>query len=172
MLLIEKLKEIIEEEKMELRESIVLTNDDERDVIVILDDAAETTDEWKILETHKVFEAYDFLKNEGLIFRKLGLKSLEKAIKEFNEWEGSAAIFLDTDDGEFETSVYFNDLSSSQSIPGNNFVSVYEKDEISGSKRIAARRREFIIKFSRLILEGYDPMQAQYKLADEFPLFN
>lgn len=97
-------------------------------------------------------------------------ESLEIAIKEFNDYYGAARIYIDTSDGEFETSIYASDLHMNGSFSEDEYIAVYSKTEVEGNKRIADKRRSYILRFVELIAEGYNLMQAEDKLLDEFPM--
>lgn len=62
---------------------------------------------------------------------KLDMKSLDVAIREFNEWSRAARIYLDTSDGIFETSVYANDMQMEAQSSTKNYVCVFYKSEFN-----------------------------------------
>ncbi len=97
---------------------------------------------------------------------QMNLESLETAIKDFNDWEKGARIYVDLRDGYFNTDVYHNDVQQDQSISPSNFMCVYSKGEREGHIRIGLKRREYITQYSRLILDGWEPDQAAYELAE------
>ncbi len=102
------------------------------------------------------------------VWIKMNIESLEQAIKEFNDWDKAARIYLDTTDGYFNTDVYHNDVQMVQSITDERYVAVYEKDEIRGQLRIAEKRKAYIVKYARLVLDGWEPMQVEDYLVNEF----
>lgn len=97
----------------------------------------------------------------------MNIKSLECAIREFNEWNGAARLYLNCNDGCFETGVYKNGVDMVQTISTDNYVCVYSKNEFEGNINIGAKRREYVIRFARMILDGVDPGQAEYQLAEK-----
>ena len=94
--------------------------------------------------------------------------SLEVAISEFNDWNKGARLCLDIEDGCFETSVYHNDVMMSETFSTDNFKTVYVKTEIEGNITIGKKRKEYIIKLSELLLDGWESYQAQYELAEYY----
>lgn len=101
---------------------------------------------------------------------EMNMESLDKAIKEFNDWNHAARIYIDLEDGMFETQVYSNGVQMAENFSEENFVAVYTKDEYEDVK-IADKRKEYIIEYARLILDGTEPTLAEYELADSFPFF-
>lgn len=95
-------------------------------------------------------------------------KTLLQAIEDFNEWNGAARLYFDMEDGTFNTSVYHNDVGMTETFSSDNFVSVYGKNEVGGNIKIGTKRKEYVIKFANLLLEGYYPDQVEYQLADEY----
>lgn len=102
------------------------------------------------------------------VWIKMNIESLDQAIADFNEWGKGARIYLDTTDGYFSADVYHNDAQMSQSITDESFVAVYEKDEIRGQLRIAEKLKAYIVKYARLVLDGWEPLQAEDHLVNEF----
>lgn len=127
--------------------------------------AIETTVNKGKLPLYLLEEAIKYEKKRGITM-ELNIESLEKAIVDFNDWDGAAGIFLDMDDGYFEVNVYINTMQMESQSPSDNFVSVYSKEEFSGDKEIKEMGKNYIIEYSKLVLDGWEPMQAQYKLAD------
>lgn len=92
--------------------------------------------------------------------------SLNNAISEFNDWEKGARLYFDITDGTFETAVYHNDVMMVETFSDDNFNVVYSKNEIEGYIKIGKKRKAYIIKFSELLLDGWEPHQAEYELAE------
>lgn len=99
---------------------------------------------------------------------KIDIESLDHAISEFNDWNKGARLYLDITDGCFETSVYHNDVMMSETFSSDNFKTVYVKTEIEGNVTIGKKRKEYIIKLSELLLDGWESYQAQYQLAEYY----
>lgn len=97
---------------------------------------------------------------------KIDKESLDNAIAEFNEWNGPARIYINKNDGKFDTSVYLNDVSMSETYSVDNYIAVYSKQEIE-TKKIGAKRRNFIERYAELIMDDMDTSQAKYKLFEE-----
>lgn len=97
---------------------------------------------------------------------KLNEETLNKAIEEFNDWTGAARIYLDKNDGCFETAVYPNDVTMTETFSCDNFVAVYSKQETE-NKNIGNKRKNYIVNYSDLIIKGWDILQAKYKLFEE-----
>lgn len=67
---IKKLYALIEEKGRILADHIEFENDGGRDIILIKDVDAETTDEMFVFETYSEYEAYEFLESKGLLNNK------------------------------------------------------------------------------------------------------
>jgi|SRR5699024_7857511 len=98
----------------------------------------------------------------------MNIESLERAIEEFNDWKKGARIYLDLSDGCFETSVYNNDVNMSETFSTDEYVVVYSKLEIDGDVKINKGRKEYIIKLSKLLLDGWEIWEAEYELSNEY----
>lgn len=94
--------------------------------------------------------------------------SLNNAISEFNDWKKGARIYLDLSDGCFETAVYHNDVMMSQTFSNDNYVTVYSKIETEGNIKIGEKRKEYIIKLTNLLLDGWEIWEAEYELAEDY----
>lgn len=64
---IEELKSLIEETGKELNDRIEFENDGGRDIIIVTDNEAETTDEAFLFESYGPYETLEFLENEGYL---------------------------------------------------------------------------------------------------------
>lgn len=96
----------------------------------------------------------------------INVETLEHAIRKFNDWEGGARIYLDLNDGCFETSVYVNDVGMVQTFSDDNFISVFSKEERDETV-IEEMERKRIERYADLVLNGWEPIQAEYKLYEE-----
>ncbi len=99
---------------------------------------------------------------------EINTESLAQAIEEFNHWEKAARIYIDTNDGYFETSVYGSDLQMTETMSEDNFIALYSKDEVEGNLHISEKRKAYIIKYAQLILDGWEPHQANYEMLKEY----
>lgn len=98
------------------------------------------------------------------------MESLDQAIKDFNEWNGAALLYFNKAEGYFNTEVFGNDVQATQTFLTEGNYGVYSKSERDGSEmNIGKVRKEYILDFVKLIMEGYEPMQAEYELADKYP---
>lgn len=98
------------------------------------------------------------------------MESLGQAIKDFNEWNGAALLYFNKAEGYFNTEVFGNDVQATQTFLTEGNYGVYSKSERDGSEmNIGKVRKEYILDFVKLIMEGYEPMQAEYELADKYP---
>lgn len=99
---------------------------------------------------------------------KIDTESLEEAISEFNDWHKGARLYLDITDGCFETSVYHNDVMMSETFSTDNFKVVYSKIESDSHINIGEKRKEYILKLSELLLDGWEFDVAQYNVAEYY----
>lgn len=90
----------------------------------------------------------------------MNIESLDKAIEEFNDWKGAARIYLDTDDGYFETNVYHNTMQMESNLSTSNYVVVFDKEDERRNKKAD---KDYILRYSRLVLDGWDLMQAMFE---------
>lgn len=114
----------------------------------------------------KVWIDENWIAENGVDDVVINVDSLDDAIKDFNDWGKGASIVLDKNDGYFSTVVYHNDVQAVQSRSPKNFITVYYKDEIDGQIKIGPKRRNYIEQYASLIIDGWTPDQADYKLSD------
>lgn len=111
------------------------------------------------------FNYYITIKNE----EEEMMKSLDKAIKDFNDWTRTALLVFDKEKKTFDTLVFGNDVQRTENVLNEGVYGVFSKSEIYGDKQITDERKEYIIDYVSLLLEGYDAGQAEYKLFDKYP---
>lgn len=99
---------------------------------------------------------------------KIDMNTLDKAIKHFNEWEGVALIYLNTNEGYFETEVYHNDVQATETVLAEGICGVYRKND-RGSIYIGGRRKQYILEKSGMLMEGLDAATIDYRLMDKYP---
>jgi hypothetical protein len=93
-------------------------------------------------------------------------ESLNEAIEDFNNWSKAAKVYFNKKEGYFFTEVFVNDVNATATIPSDGIVAVYSKDEIRGNKKITELRKEYIERYTKLLLEGRDSWQAEMDLAE------
>lgn len=93
----------------------------------------------------------------------LDLVSLDEQIKYFNDWNSSANLLLDLRDNSFETQVFRNDPAIGSNVLTEDYVVIISKNERS-NKQIGKVRRENIIKFCEMVLDGESPDVASYHI--------
>lgn len=97
-------------------------------------------------------------------------ESLDQAIEDFNSWDHAAMLYFNKDEGYFNTEVFSNDIQAGETFLTDGNYGIYSKsDRASKRANIGEARKEYIIDFAKLIMDGYDSMQAQYELADKYP---
>lgn len=64
---IEELQKLIEETEKKLDDRIEFENDGGRDIIIVTDNEAETSDESFLFESYGHYETLEFLENEGYL---------------------------------------------------------------------------------------------------------
>lgn len=97
-------------------------------------------------------------------------ESLDQAIEDFNSWDHAALLYFNKEEGYFNTEVLANDLHATETFLTDGNYGIYSKsDRASNRANIGEARKEYIIDFAKLIMDGYDAMQAQYELADKYP---
>lgn len=96
----------------------------------------------------------------------MDLKSLDVAIKDFNDWEGPARIYYNKEDKYFTTGVYHNGIDQAQTMSTDEFVQVFHKGEFDNYP-INNRRREYIIEFARMVDGGYPAADIMYIIDSE-----
>ncbi len=97
-------------------------------------------------------------------------ESLDQAIEDFNSWNHAALLYFNKEEGYFNTEVFANDLHATETFLTDGNYGIYSKsDRASKRANIGKVRKEYIIDFAKLIMDGYDAMQAQYELADKYP---
>lgn len=96
---------------------------------------------------------------------EMDLKSLEVAIKEFDDWEGPASIYYSKKEKYFYTVVYFNGISQAESFLSNQFVKVFHKGEFDNFK-INEKRKRYIIEFAKMVDKGYRSDEIEYYLIE------
>jgi hypothetical protein len=94
-------------------------------------------------------------------------ETLETSIQDFNEWEGSAKIYFNKEEGYFFTEVFHNDIQAVQTVPAENVYAIISKKETQGNFRIGEKRKSYIKKMAEKLLDGLDYAQATYDLAEE-----
>lgn len=97
----------------------------------------------------------------------MNIKSLDKAIKEFNENKRPARIYFDKKDNSFHTSVYFNDIEMSNTFSVENFVSIFSKIEEQAHLKLDEHGKSYIIEYANLVLDGMETYQIDYELAEK-----
>lgn len=95
----------------------------------------------------------------------LDMESLNEAIKDFNMWNKGAWLYYNQAENYFNCEVFANDVIQSQTGISDDCFVVFAKNEVDGSTSIAKKRTKYIIDFVELVLDGWSPMQAEYKLA-------
>lgn len=109
----------------------------------------------------KIYEYY-----EEMI--KMEMETLDQAIKDFNEWSGAALIYYNKKEGYFNTEVFANDLHRSQTVLSEDCFGIFSKTERETTLRVGEKRRQFIIEFVELVLDGWEPFQADYQLVRKY----
>lgn len=110
------------------------------------------------------------LYNYYLKEREKMMESLDQAIEDFNSWNRAALIYFNKSEGYFNTEVFTNDVQATQTFLTEGNYGVYSKSERDGSEmNVGKVRKEYILDLAKLIMEGYDIMQAKYELADKYP---
>lgn len=92
------------------------------------------------------------------------MQTLEKAIHEFNEWNGAARIYYNTEDKDFSSSVYINDVDMVQTHSTAEYVTVYSKGERDQDRNIEEAQKQYILKFVEMLEDGWEPHQIEYQL--------
>ena len=105
----------------------------------------------------------DFFSSDELIAT---IEALDQAIIEFNNWEGAAKIYFKKETEIFFTEVFSNDIAASQTVPNKGIYSVLGKGEFEGNKKIGKKRKAYINNFVSLLLQGWEPFQAEYELSE------
>ena len=95
------------------------------------------------------------------------MDSLDQAIKDFSNRNGSACITYDKTDGKFLTEVFLNDVQASQAVKANeSAVVIFRKSERETMANIGPKTKAYILEFVKLLHNGYEPHEAEYHLAD------
>jgi|SRR5690625_1585007 len=95
----------------------------------------------------------------------MDLKSLDVAIKDFNEWEGPARINYNKDTKEFSAQVFHSPIDQAHAIGHSVFISVFEKRQFDRLP-IGKKRKAYIIKFAEMLEKGYSPDFIEYNLIE------
>lgn len=92
---------------------------------------------------------------------------LEKAIKDFNNWGHSATLYVNLEEGYFNTEVFPNDVAKSENVFADGVYGVMGKSDRDNNRNIGEKRKAYILDYTQLLLEGYEPASAEYQLMEK-----
>lgn len=95
----------------------------------------------------------------------MNIQSLDQAIQDFNKWNRSAFIYYNQEENYFNTEVFADDVQMAGVVLSNGNFIVFRKNERE-NKQIGKIRKQYIVDYVKLVLEGYEPFQAEYKLSE------
>lgn len=95
------------------------------------------------------------------------ITSLNQAIEEFNGWSKAAALYYNHKDHYFSTEVFHSDVQRSGTVFSDDCVVIVSKSEVQTFK-VGQKRREYVLDFVDLILEGSSADQAEYELMQKY----
>lgn len=98
------------------------------------------------------------------------IKGFEKAIEDFNKWNGPAWLYINVKEGYIDTEVFHNDVGKSQTVLKDGCYCIFSKSERE-NYQIGEKRRKYIEEFSSLVQKGWEPYQIEYHLAGKYFLF-
>lgn len=93
---------------------------------------------------------------------------LEESIKEYNDWGHSATLYVNLEEGYFNTEVFSNDVSKSENMFVDGVYGVMSKSDRDNNKNIGEKRKTYILDYTQLLLEGYEPASAEYQLMEKY----
>lgn len=103
---------------------------------------------------------------EGVI--KVENETLEQAIRDFNNWSGPAILYYSRRRGYYDVEVFANDVQATQAVLSDDCFIVWSKTELE-QDHIDNLHRECILDLVELVLDGWEPHQAEYQLASKYP---
>lgn len=92
---------------------------------------------------------------------------LDEAIANFNDWNRAAVLYVNIHEGYFETIVFHNDVEKAETVFTDGVYGIFNKEE-RGDRKIGDKEKNYILDYTRLIIDGYTPTQADYKLMDDY----
>lgn len=98
---------------------------------------------------------------------KINVETLDKAIADFNNWNRSAVLYYNQKENYFSTEVFLNDVQQAESVFSKDCFGILSKNDHERF-RIGEIRRKYIIEYVDLVLDGWDPFQAEYQLLKKY----
>lgn len=94
-------------------------------------------------------------------------EGLDEAIKEFNEWNHAAVIYVNMEEKYFATETFPNDVAKAENCFAEGVYGVASKNDRDNNRNVGQARRAYIEDYVEMLEDGYSPMSAEYQLMDK-----
>lgn len=98
------------------------------------------------------------------------LETLNKAIEDFNKWDGAAMIYYNLKEKYCDTEVFINDVAASETYMQRGVFKLYEKSELDNTMNVGPKRKQFIVDMISFLDKGLDKDEAIYELMKTYPV--